>query len=192
VAQVVPAFWALDMYLNQRRHYPSISWITSFSKCKSLDEELDCIEYKYTELRSEMLKILEEEIQIYELLVPIVGKDSLSEHDKIVLHIGKMIREDFLQQNMFTLYDRFCPFYKTTAMMDVFVHLYKQAIRAVTVNKNLNWATIYSKITDLLYRITSMKFEDPKEKGRDEFRMFCDDIKYEITIQFKQFNYLET
>jgi V-type H+-transporting ATPase subunit A len=43
-------------------------------------------------------------------IVQLVGKDSLNESDKIILAIADRIREDFLQQNGYAKYDRYCPF----------------------------------------------------------------------------------
>lgn len=43
----------------------------------------------------------------------LVGKASLAETDKITLEVAKLLKEDFLQQNSYSSYDRFCPFYKT-------------------------------------------------------------------------------
>ena len=39
-------------------------------------------------------------------------QDSLAEGDKIVLETARFLKDDFLQQNSFTKYDKYCPFYK--------------------------------------------------------------------------------
>lgn len=39
-------------------------------------------------------------------------QDSLAENDKIVLETARFLKDDFLQQNSFTKYDKYCPFYK--------------------------------------------------------------------------------
>lgn len=41
-----------------------------------------------------------------------VVQDSLAEADKIVLETARFLKDDFLQQNSFTKYDKYCPFYK--------------------------------------------------------------------------------
>jgi vacuolar-type H+-ATPase catalytic subunit A/Vma1 len=61
-------------------------------------------------------EILQEEEDLQEI-VALVGKASLAETDKITLEVAKLIKEDFLQQNGYTPYDRFCPFYKTVGML---------------------------------------------------------------------------
>lgn len=61
-------------------------------------------------------EILQEEEDLSEI-VQLVGKASLAESDKITLEVAKLIKDDFLQQNGYTPYDRFCPFYKTVGML---------------------------------------------------------------------------
>jgi len=39
-------------------------------------------------------------------------QDSLAEADKIVLETARFLKDDFLQQNSFTKFDKYCPFYK--------------------------------------------------------------------------------
>lgn len=46
-------------------------------------------------------------------IVQLVGKSSLGEGDKVTLDVARLIKEDFLQQNGISEYDRYCPFYKT-------------------------------------------------------------------------------
>ena len=50
---------------------------------------------------------------------------SLAELDKITLEVAKLIKDDFLQQNGYTKYDRFCPFYKTVGMLSNIIAFYE-------------------------------------------------------------------
>lgn len=43
---------------------------------------------------------------------PTPGQDALAEGDKITLEVARLIKDDFLQQNSYTKYDKYCPFYK--------------------------------------------------------------------------------
>lgn len=56
-----------------------------------------------------------------------VGKDSLSEDQKCIMEIARIIREDFLKQNAFSEYDYFCPLIKTIGMMKCIICLYDKA-----------------------------------------------------------------
>ena len=56
---------------------------------------------------------------------------SLAEADKITLETAKLIKDDLLQQNSYTLFDRYCPFYKTVAMLNNIVTFYNLAQQSV-------------------------------------------------------------
>ena len=75
-------------------------------------------------------EVLQKEDELNEI-VQLVGKDSLAESDKITLETARLIKEDFLQQNSFTSYDKYCPFYKSVEMMKGMVHFHRLATQAV-------------------------------------------------------------
>jgi V-type H+-transporting ATPase subunit A len=84
----------------------------------------------------------------------------LAEADKITLDIAKLIKDDFLQQNGYSDYDRFCPFYKTVAMLRHMVSFYEQAVHVVEASSGMiTWAKIRDQMNDMMYKLTSMKFE---------------------------------
>jgi V-type H+-transporting ATPase subunit A len=68
----------------------------------------------------------------------------LGESEKITLDIAKLIKDDFLQQNGFTSYDRMCPFWKTVWQMRNIVTFYNLAQKAVSraaEDKKVAWVT---------------------------------------------------
>lgn len=77
-----------------------------------------------------MKEILQEEDDLAEI-VQLVGKASLSDTDKITLEVARIIKDDFLQQNSYTPYDRFCPFYKTVGMMKNIIAFYDMSRQIV-------------------------------------------------------------
>ena len=56
-------------------------------------------------MRTQVKEILQEEEDLSEI-VQLVGKASLAEADKITLEVAKLIKDDYLQQNGYTPYDR--------------------------------------------------------------------------------------
>lgn len=109
---IVQVFWGLDKKLAQRKHFPSVNWSISFSKyLKVLDSFYDATEPEFTALRDKAKEILQKEEDLSEI-VQLVGKSALGEPDKITLEVAKIIKDDFLQQNGYSSYDRYCPFYK--------------------------------------------------------------------------------
>ena len=84
----------------------------------------------------------------------LVGKDSLAESDKITLEVARLIKDDFLQQNGFSNYDRFCPFWKTVWMMKcivLFNNLAQKAVARSSLDKKITWAMIKNAMGDLMY-----------------------------------------
>lgn len=75
-----------------------------------------------------------------------------------------MLKDDFLQQNGYSNYDRYCPFYKTVAMLRHFVSFYEQSLHVVEASSGtISWGKIREKMADIMYKLTSMKFEDPED-----------------------------
>lgn len=107
--RVTRVFWALDASLAGRRHFPAINWLTSYSLYA---EELSSWYAKnvapdWPELRNEALAILQKEAELQEI-VQLVGYDALPEPEKGILDVGRMIREDYLQQSAFDEVDTYC------------------------------------------------------------------------------------
>merc|ERR1711916_195595 len=110
---IVQVFWGLDKKLAQRKHFPSINWLISYSNYeKALKPYYSRVYPEFVPLRTQVREILQLEDDLSEI-VQLVGKDSLGEGDKITLEVARIIRDDFLQQNAFTPYDAYCPFFKT-------------------------------------------------------------------------------
>ncbi|KAF3683047.1 hypothetical protein FXO38_00952 [Capsicum annuum] len=114
----------------------------------------------------------------------LVGKDALAETDKITLETAKLLREDYLAQNAFTPYDKFCPFYKSVWMLRNIIHFYNLANQAVERaagmdGQKITYTLIKHRLGDLFYRLVSQKFEDPAE-GEDvlvaKFQKLHDDL----------------
>lgn len=161
---IVQVFWGLDKKLAQRKHFPSVNWLSSFSNyTKALDPHYEKLDPTFVSLRVKIREILSLEDELTEI-VQLVGKDSLAESDKITLEVAKIIKEDFLQQNGFSKHDKMCPFYKTAWMMRnlvTFYNLAQKAVESANEEKKVTFSAIKSQMSDLMYRITCMKFEDP-------------------------------
>ncbi len=53
----------------------------------------------------------------------------MAESDKITLETARFLKDDFLQQNSFTKYDKYCPFYKSTEMLKNIVAFHECALQ---------------------------------------------------------------
>jgi len=186
---IVQVFWGLDKKLAQRKHFPSVNWLQSYSKyLKALDPFYEEFDPEFVGLRTKAKEILQNEDELTEI-VQLVGRDSLAESDKITLDVAKLIKEDFLQQNGFTPYDRFCPFYKTVWQLRNIVLFYNLAQRAVqgsSDDKKVTWFNIKSAMNDLWYKIQSMKFQLPSD-GQTKVVENLKALNEEITTTFRNF-----
>jgi len=111
--RIVKVFWALDAKLAQRRHFPSINWLTSYSLyTQGLSGWFgENVAPDWVSLRDNAMDLLQQEAELQEI-VQLVGSDALPEDQQLVLEICRMLREYFLQQNAFHPVDTYCPFDK--------------------------------------------------------------------------------
>ncbi|KAI8365067.1 V-type proton ATPase catalytic subunit A [Choanephora cucurbitarum] len=181
---IVQVFWGLDKKLAQRKHFPSVNWNLSYSKyMKVLEPYYEKNDPEYIHLRDKCKEILQMEENLSEI-VQLVGKSGLNESDKITLEIAQIIKDDFLQQNGYSNYDRYCPFYKTTWMLRNMIGFYDHATHAVeSSNNQITWSKIREAMGDVLYKLSSMKFEDPAE-GQDVLCEKYNALHKEIEARF--------
>lgn len=185
---IVQVFWGLDKKLAQRKHFPSINWLISHSKyTRALDDYYDKNYQEFVALRTKTSEILQEEEDLSEI-VQLVGKGSLAESDKITLEVARLIKDDFLQQNGYSSYDKYCPFYKTVGMLRNMIYFYDQARHAVEstaqADNKITWGMIREAMGDTIYKISSMKFKDPKE-GQEKISRDYDELYEEISSGFR-------
>ncbi len=116
--RIVRVFWALDTKLRERRHFPTINWLTSYTM---YDKQLagwykENVGQDFPALKAWAMKTLQKESELQEV-VQMVGSDSLPDEQKITLEVSKMIREIYLQQNAYHPVDCFCPLNRQYVMM---------------------------------------------------------------------------
>ena len=116
--RVTRVFWGLDANLANRRHFPSINWLTSYSLY--MDDMADWyksnVSKDWIELRKEALEILQKESELQEI-VQLVGYDALPEPEKGILDTARSIREDYLQQSAFDEVDTYTSIQKQHKML---------------------------------------------------------------------------
>ncbi|KAI0290469.1 V-type ATPase [Russula brevipes] len=171
---IVQVFWGLDKKLAQRKHFPSVNWSLSYSKYTKVLEPY----YDSTEPGSSSCK--EEDLAE---IVQLVGKSALGENDKITLEVARMLKDDFLQQNGMSEYDRYCPFYKTSGMLRNFVDFHDLAVKAVQ-SGGVTFARIKDSASDIMFKLSQMKFESPSQ-GKEPVKSKLDSLHHEIVEKFR-------
>jgi len=116
--RVTRVFWGLDANLANRRHFPAINWLTSYSLY--MDDMADWyksnVSKDWIDLRKEALEILQKESELQEI-VQLVGYDALPEPEKGILDTARSIREDYLQQSAFDEVDTYTSIQKQHKML---------------------------------------------------------------------------
>merc|ERR1711920_315540 len=162
---IVQVFWGLDKKLAQRKHFPSVNWLISYTKyMQVLEPFFNNLDPRYSYLRNQARSILQQEDNLSEI-VQLVGKESLSEDQKVVMEVAKLIREDFLAQNAFTEHDFTCPLPKTVGMLKVIVDFYDMCQKAIAdspADSKLTYAHIKTALAPIIQKVVDTKYVDPK------------------------------
>ncbi|MFY9195692.1 MAG: ATP synthase subunit A [Methanoculleus sp.] len=128
--RIVKVFWALDAKLSQRRHFPAINWLDSYSLyLDALDDWYDReVSPEWNPLRAWAMGVLQKEAELQEI-VQLVGSDALPDEEQITIEVARMIREVFLQQNAYDPVDTYCSMSKQYDMMKA-IRYYADLARA--------------------------------------------------------------
>jgi V-type H+-transporting ATPase subunit A len=184
---IVQVFWGLDKKLAQRKHFPSLNWLISYTKyMQVLEPYFNTMDSRYSYLRNQGRNILQQEDNLSEI-VQLVGKESLSEDQKVIMEVAKLIREDFLAQNAFTEHDYTCPLQKSVGMLSVIINFYdlcQKAIADSPPDAKLTYAHVKTALAPMIQKIVDSKYLDPK--SRDEVtKKFYGDLNDELVMEFQ-------
>ena len=168
----VRCFWGLDKNLAYARHFPAISWLTSYSEyLNDLGSwYTDNVDKKFVDYRNQIISLLSQESSLMEI-VKLIGGDVLPDDQKLILEIAKVIRVGFLQQNAFHNEDTCVPMAKQFKMMEVILSLYKKSRSLISMGMPMS----ILKEDPIFDKIISIKYDVPNDK----LEMF-DDYKKQI------------
>lgn len=169
--RIVDALFALDVSLANKRHFPAISWLTSYSLyVDSVKDWWEKFDPGWVDTRATALRILQQEAELEEI-VRLVGPEALPDGDKLLLLISRMIREDFLQQSAYHSVDTYCTPEKAGLMLKVILRFYELAQEML--NSGLGIESIRS--SPIVYRISRMK-----DVANDDFRQRASELSEEM------------
>ena len=179
--RVAKVFWGLDATLAQKRHFPSMNWLTSYSLYdpevgKYMDEN---VHSNWSEFVQHAMNTLQEEASLEEI-VRLVGLESLSERDRLTMMTAKMLREDFLQQNAFHEVDTYCSLDKQFKMLKLILFFYDEVQRAIKEGVYLN------EILALPSREKITRAKNISEKELDTFDKIEEEIKEAVSKLIKE------
>ena len=175
--RIVKVFWGLDYDLSYQRHFPAINWLNSYSLYQDkIDSYIDkTVDEKFSKNRMRAMSLLQQESSLQEI-VRLIGRDGLSDDDKLKLDVTKSLREDFLQQNAFHETDAFCPMEKQDLMLDTILYFYDKSLEALSDGANLDEL----EELEVKEKITRLKLI--KDENLEEF----DQVKEQIDRECKE------
>ncbi len=155
--RIVKVFWALDSKLRERRHFPAINWLTSYSLYNPILEEWyrKNVAEDWGAVRLWAMETLQKESELQEI-VQLVGSDALPEQEQLTLEVARMIREFFLQQSAYHPIDTYSPLKRQYEYMSAIQRYFDLAKKAVSLEVPLE------KIKSLKCRteLGKLKFEE--------------------------------
>ncbi|MFT2720787.1 V-type ATP synthase subunit A [Deinococcus sp. A31D244] len=175
--RITGAFWRLDAGLARRRHFPAINWNGSYSLFTPI---LDSwyranVGEDFPELRQRIGNLLQQEAALQEV-VQLVGPDALQDNERLIIEAGRMLRQDFLQQNGFDPVDASASMPKNYGLMKMFLKFYDQAEVALKDGATID-EIVQSPVIEKLARA--------RYTAEGDFAAYRDDVLSELDTTFK-------
>jgi len=159
----IRVFWALDTKLAYSRHYPAINWLISYSAYVDLVSEWwhKTVDPSWREYRDEAMRILLKEAELQEI-VRLIGTESLSEKDKLVLETARLLKDGFLKQNAYDPIDAFSTPQKQFMLLKTIIDFYRKA--ETLVSHGIQVSRIREALGRLYTELVKAKFTIPNEE----------------------------
>jgi V/A-type H+-transporting ATPase subunit A len=177
--RVVKVFWSLEDRLAFARHFPAISWLNSYSLYKDVSREalIRMATPEFVDDASEALALLQKEAELEEI-VRLVGRDTLSPGDRLILESARSLREDFLHQNAFHEVDTYTSLSKQARMIAAIMLFYRLGQKALGRGADID------EIEKLAVRerIARMKYLTEEEAGAGIDRVMAE-VEQQLNAQ---------
>lgn len=170
--RIAGAFWRLDASLAYRRHFPAIHWNGSYSLYMPLLAQWyrENLEPDYPEMRDALSRLLQQEASLQEM-VQLVGPDALQDQERLIIEVGRIIREDFLQQDAFHENDAYCSMEKAQGIIRMILSFHQHAEKALKTGV---------PIDDLIQNPVLEKIARARFTTEDRFQAYRDEVLGEI------------
>ncbi len=180
--RVTKTFWSLDAGLAYKKHFPSINWLSSYSLY--VDNFTDFWREKvapdFATIRKQAMELLEKESALLEI-VRLVGMESLSNNDRLILEVAGMLREDFLMQNAFDKEDAYMPIKIQYGLLKAIMTFYTEGASVVAADE---FDFSLFKQMETFKEVGRLK--DKKELS--DYEAFIERVKKEISALSAQAN----
>lgn len=174
--RITGCFWALDASLARRRHFPAINWNRSYSLFGSIldDWYSENVSPDYVALRNRAVNLLQREAELQEV-VQLVGPDALQDQERLIIEVGRILRQDFLQQNGFDPVDASCSLKKAYGMLQMMIKVNDQATKALAAG---------ATVDDVLKAPVLEKVNRSRYVAEDDFDRYLTEVLAELDNAF--------
>jgi V/A-type H+-transporting ATPase subunit A len=147
--RIVKVFWALDAKLAQRRHFPAINWLQSYSLYPEYlaGYYADKAAPDWNEVKAQIMEILQKEAELQEI-VQLVGSDALPPEQQVTLETARLIREIYLQQNAYDKVDAYSSLQKDYKLWKAILRYQDLAANALKAGAIAKELTGLAAVTD--------------------------------------------
>ena len=175
----VRCFWGLDKGLAHERHFPAISWLSSYSEYLPdlAGWYADHVGSDFIDNRNQLVSILTQESGLMEI-VKLIGGDVLPDDQKLTLEIARVIRLGFLQQNAFHPEDTCVPLAKQKKMMETILYLYQKSKVLISMGMPMSVLRedpIFDRVISIKYDLENSRL-DKCEEYKKAIDKFYDDV----------------
>jgi V/A-type H+-transporting ATPase subunit A len=175
--RIAGAFWWLDASLAYRRHFPAVNWNGSYSLYLHLLDGWygEHVNSDYPRLRDSVVQLLQQETSLQEM-VQLVGPDALQDHERLIIEVGRILREDFLQQDGFHEIDASCSLAKAYGIMRMVTSFHSEAEAAL--HKGV-------LIDEIIQNPVVQKIARARYVAEEGFQSYLEKVLAEIAQAFK-------
>jgi V/A-type H+-transporting ATPase subunit A len=173
--RIVDALYSLDASLANRRHFPAINWLSSYSLYSdAVVGWWSEISPDWAETRATALRILQQESELEEI-VRLVGPEALPDGDKLLMATAKMLREDFLAQSAYHEIDTYCMPARAHQMLKTILRYYELAQESLSAGVDVSELRASPAVT----RISRLK-DVPNEEFPDRVKELVSDMETDL------------
>lgn len=178
--RICKVFWALDASLADKRHFPSIDWLQSYSLYVDSVQNWwkETVGGDWRSVRDEAMVLLQKESELQEI-VQLVGPDALPDSEQVTLETTRMLREDFLQQNAYDEVDTYCSPSKQFNLLITILLFQKEASKALergASSKDLIGLSIKEEIGKLKF-VPEDEFPTKVKSVQEEIVKQCGEVQ---------------
>jgi V/A-type H+-transporting ATPase subunit A len=175
--RITGCFWALDASLARRRHFPAINWNRSYSLFGPILDGwyAENVAEDYVEIRDRAINLLQQESELQEV-VQLVGPDALQDQERLIIEVGRILRQDFLQQNGFDPVDASCSMHKAYGMLQMMLKFNDEAKASLEAGATVDEILAHSVVEDI---------NRARYVAEDEFNAYRDATISKLDSAFK-------